>query len=236
MNRGVGDRGVVTTELVIVMPVLICFLFMVIAAGRLTDARSDVVGAAGDAARVASLQRSAATARVQAQAAATDTVSGENLNCKGGPQVETEFLPLDEARDQGVHGGDPDGVAKADDPARGENRPHPGQAFHAGQGDPDSEADRSGGRDRLGQDQELAPVETVGHRARPRRQQQRCEELKDADGADQGVRASHLENDDSCGDVLEPVADVRGEVRGDVWTEVAIAQEPEGGAALRRVW
>jgi Flp pilus assembly protein TadG len=93
MNRGVGDRGVVTTELVIVMPVLICFLFMVIAAGRLTDARSDVVGAAGDAARVASLQQSAAAARVQAQAAATDTVSGENLNCKGGPQVETEFLP-----------------------------------------------------------------------------------------------------------------------------------------------
>lgn len=93
MNRGMGDRGVVTTELVIVMPVLICFLFMVIAAGRLTDARSDVVGAAGDAARVASLQQSAAAARVQAQAAATDTVSGENLNCKGGPQVETEFLP-----------------------------------------------------------------------------------------------------------------------------------------------
>ncbi len=93
MNRGMGDRGVVTTELVIVMPVLICFLFMVIAAGRLTDARSDVVGAAGDAARVASLQQSATAARVQAQAAATDTVSGENLNCKGGPQVETEFLP-----------------------------------------------------------------------------------------------------------------------------------------------
>ncbi|HKA84731.1 MAG TPA: TadE family protein [Acidimicrobiales bacterium] len=93
MNRCTGDRGVVTTELVIVMPVLICFLFMVIAAGRLTDARSDVVGAAGDAARVASLQQSAAAARVQAQAAATDTVSGENLNCRGGPQVETEFLP-----------------------------------------------------------------------------------------------------------------------------------------------
>ena len=42
----------VTTELVIVMPVLICFLFLVIAAGRLTDAKSDVVGAASDAARV----------------------------------------------------------------------------------------------------------------------------------------------------------------------------------------
>ena len=93
MNRGTRDRGVVTTELVIVMPVLICFLFLVIAAGRLTDAKSDVVGAASDAARVASLQQSAGAARAQAQAAATDTVSGENLNCKDGPQVDTEFLP-----------------------------------------------------------------------------------------------------------------------------------------------
>jgi hypothetical protein len=84
---------VVTTELVIVMPVLICFLFLVIAAGRLTDAKSDVVGAASDAARVASLQQSAGAARAQAQAAATDTVSGENLNCKDGPQVDTEFVP-----------------------------------------------------------------------------------------------------------------------------------------------
>ncbi|MGH9228589.1 MAG: TadE family protein [Acidimicrobiales bacterium] len=96
MNRVEGDRGVVTTELVIVMPVLICFLLLVIGAGRLTDARSDVVGAAGDAARVASLQQSAGAARIQAQAAATDTVSGENLNCKDGPQVRTEFLPRGE--------------------------------------------------------------------------------------------------------------------------------------------
>jgi Flp pilus assembly protein TadG len=93
MNRREGDHGVVTTELVIVMPVLISFLFLVIAAGRLTDAKSDVVGAASDAARVASLQQSAGAARVQAQAAAIDTVSGENLNCKNGPQVDTEFLP-----------------------------------------------------------------------------------------------------------------------------------------------
>ena len=96
MNRGKGDHGVVTTELVIVMPVLICLLFLVIAAGRLTDAKSDVVGAASDAARVASLQQSAGAARAQAQAAATDTVSGENLNCKGGPAVATEFLPRGE--------------------------------------------------------------------------------------------------------------------------------------------
>jgi Flp pilus assembly protein TadG len=91
-ERG-GDRGVVTTEMVLVMPVLICLLFLVIAAGRLTDAKSDVVGAASDAARVASLQDNAGDARTQAQAAATDTVSGENLNCRGGPEVALTFLP-----------------------------------------------------------------------------------------------------------------------------------------------
>ena len=87
------DRGAVTAELVIITPVLICFLFLVIATGRLTDAKSDVVGAAADAARVASLQRDGATARTQAQLAAEDTVSGERLNCRGGPQVETTFEP-----------------------------------------------------------------------------------------------------------------------------------------------
>ena len=92
-SRGAGDRGVATTEMVLVMPVLISLLFLVIAAGRLTDAKSDVVGAASDAARVASLQDNAGAARTQAQAAAIDTVSGENLNCKDGPQVSTEFLP-----------------------------------------------------------------------------------------------------------------------------------------------
>ncbi|MGH9111487.1 MAG: TadE/TadG family type IV pilus assembly protein [Acidimicrobiales bacterium] len=92
---GRDDRGAVTTEMVLVMPVLIGFLFLVIAAGRLTDAKSDVVGAASDAARVASLQQSADAARTQAQAAALDTVSGENLNCDGGPQVDVDFLPND---------------------------------------------------------------------------------------------------------------------------------------------
>jgi Flp pilus assembly protein TadG len=96
------DRGAVTTEMVLVLPVLVAFLLLVVAAGRLTDAKSDVVGAAGDAARVASLQDNAAAARAQAQAAATDTVSGERLNCSGGPRVDTRFVPAFE-RGASVH-------------------------------------------------------------------------------------------------------------------------------------
>lgn len=88
-----SERGVVTTELVIVMPILIAFLFLLLAAGRLVDARSDIVGAAHDAARIASLQTNADDAEAQARLAARDTVSGERLNCVGGPRVTTTPYP-----------------------------------------------------------------------------------------------------------------------------------------------
>lgn len=91
-RRQGDDRGAATAELVILMPILLSFLLFMILAGRLTDAKSDVVGAAADAARAASLQGSQAAAEAQAQAAATDTVSGERLNCQGGPDVTTTFI------------------------------------------------------------------------------------------------------------------------------------------------
>jgi Flp pilus assembly protein TadG len=101
--RRPSDRGAVTTEMVITMPILVAFLFLVIAAGRLTDAKSDVVGVANDAARVASLQDTAGAARAEAEAAAADSVSGERLNCQGGgPQVRTDFDPAFE-RGASVH-------------------------------------------------------------------------------------------------------------------------------------
>ena len=92
--RSSDERGAAATEMVLVMPVLIAFLFLVVAAGRLTDAKSDVVAAANDAARAASLQGSQAEAVAQAQAAAAATVSGEGMTCQGGgPQVSLTFTP-----------------------------------------------------------------------------------------------------------------------------------------------
>lgn len=88
-----SDRGAATTEFVLVCPLLLSFLCLAILAGRLVDARSDVVGAANDAARVASLQLDAGAAQTQAQVAATDSVSGERLNCAGGPVVDLDFTP-----------------------------------------------------------------------------------------------------------------------------------------------
>jgi Flp pilus assembly protein TadG len=88
-SRTPGDRGLITTEMVIILPVLVSFLFLLVLAGRLTDARSDMVGAANDAARAASLQTSLGAAQIQAQRAAADTVRGERLECAGGAPTVT---------------------------------------------------------------------------------------------------------------------------------------------------
>jgi Flp pilus assembly protein TadG len=86
-RRRADDAGTATTELVLVMPLLLAFLLFVLLAGYLTDAKSDIVGAAADAARAASLQNDAVSARIQAQAAAQATVADEGIDCAGGPQV-----------------------------------------------------------------------------------------------------------------------------------------------------
>lgn len=90
LGRDSGDRGLVTTEFVLVMPLLIVFLFLLVAGGRMVDARGDVVAAANDAARVASLQPTLGEAQTQAQLAADDTLAGEGLTCRGGVRVDLD--------------------------------------------------------------------------------------------------------------------------------------------------
>jgi Flp pilus assembly protein TadG len=85
------DRGSASTEMVLITPVLVAFLFLVVAAGRLTDAKSDVVSVASDAARAASLQGSGAAAAAQAQAIAEDSIAGEGIECIGGVDVNLSY-------------------------------------------------------------------------------------------------------------------------------------------------
>jgi len=87
------DRGAASTELVLITPVLILFLFLVVAAGRLTDAKSDVVSAASDAARAASLAGTEGAARDAAQDIAARTLAGEGVDCNGGAGVQVLFDP-----------------------------------------------------------------------------------------------------------------------------------------------
>lgn len=94
-GRNGCDRGSATVELVLLLPLIVMMLFLVVGVGRASDAKSDIVSAASDAARAASLQNNGPDAVAQAQAAATDTASGERLNCNdgAGPDVTTDFLP-----------------------------------------------------------------------------------------------------------------------------------------------
>jgi Flp pilus assembly protein TadG len=101
-GRRASDRGAASTELVLITPVLIAFLFLVVAAGRLTDAKSDVVSAASDAARAASLEATEDAARAAAADIAEQTLAGEGVECHGGADVEVSFDP-EFARGATVH-------------------------------------------------------------------------------------------------------------------------------------
>lgn len=92
-RRAHGDGGAASTELVLIMPVLIAFFSLVVVAGRLTDAKGDVVSAASDAARAASLQPSLGAAQAAAQDIATDSVADEGIECIGGVQVAIDPDP-----------------------------------------------------------------------------------------------------------------------------------------------
>ena len=74
-------------EVVFVVPIIFSLLLLVVALGRVQAANSFVTGAARDAARAASLQRTEAGARQMAAQAATAALQRDSLACTGGPRV-----------------------------------------------------------------------------------------------------------------------------------------------------
>ncbi|HKY66851.1 MAG TPA: TadE family protein [Acidimicrobiales bacterium] len=88
-----ADAGAATTETVLIFPVLIMLLFLVVAAGRLTDAKSDVVSAASDAARAASIAGTPGEATAAARDIANETLAGEGVECSGGADVQLAYEP-----------------------------------------------------------------------------------------------------------------------------------------------
>jgi Flp pilus assembly protein TadG len=76
-----AEDGAVTTELVLVTPVLIILLLFVVMAGRIALAKGDVEGAARDAARAASIARTAGGAEAAARDAATANLEREGTSC-----------------------------------------------------------------------------------------------------------------------------------------------------------
>jgi Flp pilus assembly protein TadG len=75
--RRVGDRGSVTVEIALAVPLMVLLLFLLTAAVHLGRAAIDVNSAAASAARAASLARTAPAATTAARNAATADLTGQ---------------------------------------------------------------------------------------------------------------------------------------------------------------
>lgn len=77
-----GESGSAAVELTLVTPLLVLFLLLVVAAGRVGEARNDVYGAASQAARAASLARAPGAAVADARAAAAASLGDGGPTCR----------------------------------------------------------------------------------------------------------------------------------------------------------
>jgi Flp pilus assembly protein TadG len=76
------SAGSATLELAVLTPALLALVALTIAAGRITHSESQVDGAARDAARAASLQRSLATARAAAESTVAASLADHDVTCR----------------------------------------------------------------------------------------------------------------------------------------------------------
>jgi Flp pilus assembly protein TadG len=78
-----GDRGSMAVELVILFPVMLAFMMLVVAAGRLVSVKGDLEAASRDAARAASLERTAGEAQARAGEVVNASMDKDTVNCQG---------------------------------------------------------------------------------------------------------------------------------------------------------
>ena len=75
------DSGSAALELAVATPAVLLILLLIVAAGRMSTAHSQVQEAARDAARAASLQRTLPAATVAAQTATSQSFSRQQVRC-----------------------------------------------------------------------------------------------------------------------------------------------------------
>ena len=80
-RRWRDPTGTVTVELVLLAPVFVALLCLVVGAGRLVDAHSELLGAARDAARAASQAASPSAAAMTARATAAADLIDDAIRC-----------------------------------------------------------------------------------------------------------------------------------------------------------
>ncbi len=90
----VDDRGMVSTEVALLVPVtLFGFVLLIVAGGRIVQAETDVKSAAQEAARAATFHNSEAAARAEASTVAAANLTASGLSCALGEIVSTVVLP-----------------------------------------------------------------------------------------------------------------------------------------------
>ncbi|WP_432198856.1 TadE family protein [Streptomyces sp. bgisy027] len=77
-----GDEGSAAIEAAIILPALIMFLCMAIAGGRIVTSGAKIDAAAEDAAREASIHRTAGAAQAAAHAAAAESLNDQGITCE----------------------------------------------------------------------------------------------------------------------------------------------------------
>lgn len=90
------ERGSVSVELAILTPLFLLLIATSILFGRTAIAANAIDVAAHDAARAASISRTAPDAAANAHSAAAETLSEQGLECIGGPDIDpdvSEFNP-----------------------------------------------------------------------------------------------------------------------------------------------
>lgn len=75
------EAGSAVVELTLMVPAILLILMLVVAAGRIVQARNDVAAAAGDAARAASVRQHLAEATRAAQATARRSLADRGVSC-----------------------------------------------------------------------------------------------------------------------------------------------------------
>lgn len=76
-----GERGSATIEAVIVLPAFVLFISLIIAAGRVQLAHQSVDAAAAEAARAASIARTAGEAQSRATTSGQQALTNQGLAC-----------------------------------------------------------------------------------------------------------------------------------------------------------
>lgn len=80
-RRSGEERGSLAIELSVLAPMLLAFMFLVVFAGRVAQAESDVRSAAHEAARAASLRGSPTAAAAAAQMSVDENLSTSGVAC-----------------------------------------------------------------------------------------------------------------------------------------------------------